>query len=191
MNSGPRCYDNTSLNVDKVDGDMNLQKGKKFRIGNGNHVDMTRTSNVEYSGTLKTSVSDMSNLSPRVKRVRLTLSNFHPPAVAIEAIRDFAESVHTPIFQAYMTRYATATERRVHAIYAQLGVSFIQCPDLGKDTADKKIISDMWKFYADKSQSKSRIRIVLITGDRDFADTIGQLRNVGVEIGILTGSSVA
>jgi len=90
-----------------------------------------------------------------------------------------------------MTRYATATERRVHAIYAQLGVTFIQCPDLGKDTADKKIISDMWKFYADKSQSKSRIRIVLITGDRDFADTIGQLRNVGVEIGILTGSRVA
>jgi hypothetical protein len=119
----------------------------------------------------------------------LTLSNFHPPAVAIEAIRDFAESVHTPVFQAYMTRYATPTERRVHAIYAQLGVSFIQCPDLGKDTADKKIISDMWKFYADKSQSKSRIRIVLITGDRDFADAIGQLRNVGVEIGILTGNS--
>src|SRR5271170_5411251 len=89
-----------------------------------------------------------------------------------------------------MTRYATATERRVHAIYAQLGVSFIQCPDLGKDTADKKIISDMWKFYADKSNSKSRIRIVLITGDRDFADAIGQLRNFGVEMRMLTGNSI-
>lgn len=60
---------------------------------------------------------------------------------------------------------------------------------MGKDTADKKIISDMWKFYvsAQKSSPTSLVRIILITGDRDFADAIGQLRNFGVEIGILTG----
>jgi len=79
----------------------------------------------------------------------------------------------------------------MNAIYSQLGVTFVQCYALGgKDTADKKIISDMWKFYASFSRSApdTRIRIILITGDRDFADVIGQLRNLGVEIGILTGS---
>jgi hypothetical protein len=112
-----------------------------------------------------------------------------PPAVVIEAIRDFAGSRQTPIFQAYMSRAALAYEARIHAIYAQLGVTFIQCYDTGKDTADKKIISDMWKFYASyqKSSPNTRIRIILITGDRDFADAIGQLRNLGVEVGILTG----
>jgi hypothetical protein len=80
-------------------------------------------------------------------------------------------------------------ENRTYAIYAQLGVTFVQCYGLGKDTADKKIISDMWKFYvsAQKSSPKTLVRIILITGDRDFADAIGQLRNFGVEIGILTG----
>ena len=50
----------------------------------------------------------------------------------------------------------------------------------------------MWKFYASlqKSSPSSRIRIVLITGDKDFAEAIGQLRNLGVEVGILTGSTV-
>jgi hypothetical protein len=47
---------------------MNLEEGKSFHIGNGNHVDMTRMSNVEYSGTLKTSVSDMSNRPPSLKK---------------------------------------------------------------------------------------------------------------------------
>jgi hypothetical protein len=47
----------------------------------------------------------------------------------------------------------------------------------------------MWKFYASlqKSSPNTRVRIILITGDRDFADAIGQLRNFGVEVGILTG----
>jgi hypothetical protein len=92
-----------------------------------------------------------------------------------------------------MSRPALNIESRTHAIYAQLGVTFIQCHNLGKDTADKKIISDMWKFYASvqRVSPKTRIRIILITGDRDFADVIGQLRNFGVEIGILTGSIIA
>lgn len=96
----------------------------------------------------------------------------------------------TPVFQAYMSRPPYALETRIHAIYAQLGVTFIHCYGLGKDTADKKIISDMWKFYASfqKFPTKTRIRIILITGDRDFADAIGQLRNFGVEIRILTGA---
>lgn len=48
----------------------------------------------------------------------------------------------------------------------------------------------MWKFYAQaqKTSPNTRIRIILLTGDRDFADAIGQLRNFGVEVGILTGS---
>jgi hypothetical protein len=89
-----------------------------------------------------------------------------------------------------MSRPALNMESRTHAIYSQLGVTFIQCHGLGKDTADKKIISDMWKFYASlqRTSPDARIRIILITGDRDFADVIGQLRNLGVEIGILTGS---
>jgi NYN domain len=113
----------------------------------------------------------------------------HPPAIVVEAIRDFAGCRLTPVFQAYMARAQYPLEGRSHAIYAQLGVTFIQCPDLGKDTADKKIISDMWKFYASQRRysQNSRIRIILITGDRDFADAIGQLRNMGVEIGVLTG----
>lgn len=112
-----------------------------------------------------------------------------PPAVVIEAIRDFAGSRTTPVFQAYMSRFPLPSEARLHAIYAQLGVTFIQCYDQGKDTADKKIISDMWKFYASYQHysRRQRIRIILITGDRDFADAIGQLRNLGVEVGILTG----
>jgi hypothetical protein len=113
----------------------------------------------------------------------------HPPAIIVEAIRDFAGCRITPVFQAYMARAQHPIQARTHGIYAQLGVTFIQCPDLGKDTADKKIISDMWKFYASQRRysQTSRIRIILITGDRDFADAIGQLRNMGVEIGILTG----
>ena len=88
-----------------------------------------------------------------------------------------------------MSRPSTSSEARTHAIYAQLGVTFIQCYDQGKDTADKKIISDMWKFYAryQKTSPNMRTRIILLTGDRDFADAIGQLRNFGVEVGILTG----
>jgi hypothetical protein len=72
-----------------------------------------------------------------------------------------------------------------------MGVTFIQCYGLGKDTADKKIISDMWKFYATYQHiaPKNRIRIILITGDRDFADAIGQLRNLGVDIAIITGTA--
>lgn len=110
--------------------------------------------------------------------------------MVIEAIRDFAGCRHTPVFQAYMSRPPLNVESRIHAIYSQLGVTFIQCYGLGKDTADKKIISDMWKFYASyqRSSPDARVRIILITGDRDFADAIGQLRNLGVEIGILTGS---
>ena len=113
--------------------------------------------------------------------------------MVIEAIRDFAGCRHTPVFQAYMSRPSLNLESRIHAIYAQLGVTFIQCYDLGKDTADKKIISDMWKFYASfqKSAPETRVRIILITGDRDFADAIGQLRNLGVEVGILTGPVLA
>jgi len=47
----------------------------------------------------------------------------------------------------------------------------------------------MWKFYAQyqKTSPNMRTRIILLTGDRDFADAIGQLRNFGVEVGILTG----
>jgi NYN domain len=88
-----------------------------------------------------------------------------------------------------MSRPASPTEARIRAIYSQLGVTFIHCFDLGKDTADKKIISDMWKFYASqqRSSTKSQLRMVLITGDRDFSDAIGQLRNLGVEVRILTG----
>jgi len=114
----------------------------------------------------------------------------HPPTIVIEAIRDFAQSRQTPVFQAYVSHPHLNT--RTNAIYAQLGVTFIQCYDLGKDTADKKIISDMWKFYASlqKSSPSGRIRIILITGDKDFAEAIGQLRNLGVEVGILTGSTV-
>src|SRR3981189_2134735 len=96
----------------------------------------------------------------------------HPPAIVIEPIRDFAGCSITPVFQAYMSRPSTYLESRTHAIFAQLGVTFIQCYGLGKDTADKKIISDMWKFYATVQKSSSRnmrIRIILLTGDRDFA----------------------
>jgi NYN domain len=120
---------------------------------------------------------------------RLTFSSY-PPTVVIEAIRDFAGCRITPVFQAYMSRPPYALETRIHAIYAQLGVTFIHCYGRGKDTADKKIISDMWKFYASfqKFPTNTRIRIILITGDRDFADAVGQLRNFGVEIGILTGA---
>ena len=116
----------------------------------------------------------------------------HPPAIVIEAIRDFAGSRYTPIFQAYMSRPATSVESRIHGIYSQLGVTFIQCYDLGKDIADKKIISDMWKFYASQQKTLANlpIRIILITGDRDFADAIGQLRNLGVDMRILTGSVI-
>jgi hypothetical protein len=118
------------------------------------------------------------------------ISSSDPPAVVIEAIRDFAGTRITPIFQAYTSHFPIPVEARLHAIYAQLGVTFIQCYDQGKDTADKKIISDMWKFYASYQHysRQQRIRIILITGDRDFADAIGQLRNLGVEVGILTGS---
>jgi NYN domain len=47
----------------------------------------------------------------------------------------------------------------------------------------------MWKFYASCRQPdpNARIRIILISGDRDFTDALGQLRNFGVEVGILTG----
>ena len=109
--------------------------------------------------------------------------------MVIEAIRDFAGSRQTPIFQAYVSHTPFSYESRLHGIYAQLGVTFINCYNTGKDTADKKIISDMWKFYAtfQKSCPNQRIRIILITGDRDFADAIGQSRNLGVEVGILTG----
>ena len=121
------------------------------------------------------------------------MTNFstHPPAIVIEGIRDFAQCRQTPVFQAYISR--ANFENRINAIYAQLGVTFIQCYDLGKDAADKKIISDMWKFYASfqRFSPNSRIRIILISGDRDFADAIGQLRNLGVEVGILTGSLTA
>lgn len=50
----------------------------------------------------------------------------------------------------------------------------------------------MWKFYAQaqKTSPTTRIRIILLTGDRDFADAIGQLRNFGVEVGILTGNLI-
>ena len=73
----------------------------------------------------------------------------------------------------------------MYSVYSQLGVTFIQCYRK-PNAADKKIISDMWKFYASQHK-KSRVRIVLITGDRDFADVVGQLRNVGVDVRILTG----
>jgi NYN domain len=110
--------------------------------------------------------------------------------VIIEAIRDFAGARHTPVFQAYTEAGSPRTDRRINAIFSQLGVTFIQCYGMGgKDTADKKIITDMWKFYAQYkfSHPECIIRVILITGDRDFADAIGQFRNLGVEIGIITG----
>jgi len=75
-------------------------------------------------------------------------------------------------------------------MFAQLGVTFIQCyGSSGKDVADKKMISDMWKFYASfqRHSPHAKLRVILISGDRDFADVIGQLRNLGVEVGVLTG----
>jgi NYN domain len=133
---------------------------------------------------------DIENVPTRYLYFAITLIySLHPPAIVIEAIRDFAGARLTPVFQAYTSRPANTREGRINAIYSQLGVTFIQCFGLGKDTADKKIISDMWKFYASfqKISASSKMRVVLITGDRDFADTIGQLRNLGVEVGILTG----
>lgn len=55
------------------------------------------------------------------------------------------------------------------------------------------MINDIWKFYSDYQQysPRSKIRIILISGDRDFADVIGEMRNRGVEVGILTGSPSA
>ena len=46
----------------------------------------------------------------------------------------------------------------------------------------------MWKFYShySKHYPVSQLRIILLTGDSDFADPLGQLRNLGVDIGVLT-----
>jgi hypothetical protein len=120
----------------------------------------------------------------------LTAYRDQPPAVVIEAIRDFAGTRKIPVFQAYLTSIPFGSPYRLHSIFAQLGVTFIQCYGAtGKDTADKKMISDMWKFYASfqRHSPHTKLRVILISGDRDFADVIGQLRNLGVEVGVLTG----
>ena len=124
----------------------------------------------------------------------MTLCSGHPPAVVIEAIRDFAGSRKTPTFQAYLSSVPNGFPYRLHSIYAQLGVTFIQCyGSVGKDTADKKMITDIWKFYASfqRYSPQTKLRIIVISGDRDFADVIGQMRNLGVEVGILTGAETA
>jgi hypothetical protein len=124
----------------------------------------------------------------------LILYSGQPPAVVVEAIRDFAGTRATPIFQAYLSSMPNGFPYRLHSIYAQLGITFIQCYGTGgKDTADKKMITDMWKFYASyqRYSPRAKLRIIVISGDRDFADVIGQMRNLGVEVGILTGTETA
>ena len=55
------------------------------------------------------------------------------------------------------------------------------------------MITDIWKFYASfqRYSPQTKLRIIVISGDRDFADVIGQMRNLGVEVGILTGAERA
>ncbi|MFQ5976701.1 MAG: NYN domain-containing protein [Candidatus Heimdallarchaeota archaeon] len=59
------------------------------------------------------------------------------------------------------------------------GVQLIDAPSALKDAADKMILTDMLMFAIENPQPQ---RIVLISGDQDFAYTIARLKSMGYEI---------
>ena len=59
------------------------------------------------------------------------------------------------------------------------GIELLDVPSRQKDASDKMLITDMMAFALDNQPPQ---RIVIISGDQDFAYTLGRLRNIGYEI---------
>ncbi|MFX1514314.1 MAG: NYN domain-containing protein, partial [Promethearchaeota archaeon] len=59
------------------------------------------------------------------------------------------------------------------------GIQLLDVPSTKKDSADKMMLTDMLMFALDYPPPQ---RIVLISGDQDFAYTLARLRNIGYEI---------
>ncbi len=59
------------------------------------------------------------------------------------------------------------------------GIQLLDVPSAKKDAADKMMLTDMMMFALDNPPPQ---RIILISGDQDFAYTLARLRNIGYEI---------
>ncbi|KAK0526348.1 hypothetical protein OC842_005218 [Tilletia horrida] len=110
--------------------------------------------------------------------IRKAIQDLSPPGVSEPII----------VFKAYLE---LSSETAVPAAQVQLrselqgsGVSLIDTPKSGrKQTADFMMISDLLAFAIDHP---APARIVLISGDRDFAYALGTLRNRGFFITLMT-----